>query len=100
MRFSAERSAYEAQILQLQHKVQEYENQIGQLLAEIDRVSAQSLEKMREVDSLKAKVTHGEDKYKLELSEARSQLEYFKATNYVHLNYLFSIMATFFLKGC
>lgn len=78
IRFSAERSAYETQIMQLQQKLEEFQESDETLRAEISEMRAQLEEKHREFDTLRARESSMATGRYQEMEELRKSLENFK----------------------
>jgi len=83
VKFGAERTAYETQILQLQQKVIDLENQTEMLMSENERITTLSLERLKEIELWRRKHGESDEDYVLQVSELKSQLEMFKSNNYV-----------------
>lgn len=69
MKFAAEKTAYETQILQLQQKVIDLENQVDMLLSENERITTLSMERLREIELWKRKRGQTDENYSQEISE-------------------------------
>ncbi len=83
VKFAAERTAYETQILQLQQKVVDLENQVEMFMSENERITTLSLERLKEVELWRKKHGQSDEDYTLQVTELRNQLEMFKSNNYV-----------------
>jgi len=59
------------------------ENQSEMLLAENERITTLSLERLREIEIWRKKHGESDEDYSLQVGELKSQLEMFKSNNYV-----------------
>lgn len=79
-KFSAERTAYETQILQMSQVVSDLEHQIHILQSENERVTNLSIQRLSVIEELKH--NSNEDAHRLEVHELRTQLEQLKSNSY------------------
>ena len=83
MKFGAERTAYETQIMQMKEQIEDLENELENLVHENDRVLSSSIEKKREIDHLRRKGGQADEEYTLEIGELKSQIEMYKSNSFV-----------------
>lgn len=83
IRFDAERTAYETQIIQLQHKVTELENIARNLQRDNERLTLLSNDRILEIDSMKKKYNELEEAYRLEVADLQAQLDLYKSNSFV-----------------
>lgn len=83
MKFAAERTAYETQIMQMKEQIEDLENEVENLMNENDRVLSSSIEKKREIDQLRRTRGQADEEYTLEIGELKSQIEMYKSNSFV-----------------
>ena len=83
IRFNAERTAYETQIIQLQNKVTELETFTKNLQKDNERLTYLSNDRILDIDGLKKRYNELEEAYRLEVGDLQSQLELHKSNSFV-----------------
>ena len=84
VKFGAERTAYETQIMQMRENILDLENEVENLMNENQRVLSSSIEKKRELEHLKRSRGQTEEDYTLEIGELKSQIEMYKSNTFVN----------------
>lgn len=78
IRFSAERSSYETQIMQLQQKLDELENKTDSKEKDINELRNRLEDKARELDNLRAREIASSSAKQQEIDDLKKQLEHTK----------------------
>jgi len=82
VKFGAERTAYETQILQMRENIVDLENEVESLMNENDRVLSSSINKKRELDQLKRSRGQVDEDHALEVGGLKSQIEMYKSNTF------------------
>jgi chromosome segregation ATPase len=81
IRFAAERSAFETQIMQLRQKLSEYELRIGDLSKENQRVNQLIVDKQKELQMISEKFSHERGGSSYEMEELKRELDMYRRQN-------------------
>ena len=92
IRFDAERSAKETEIMQLKEKESHLESQIVEFQKQIAELNANHSEKVYEYEQLRSKIKNVEGEYSDELDDLQKEIEYYKRLNIVNNLSLYNLI--------
>jgi len=82
LKSAAERTAYETQLAQYEMALNDLERQNTLLTGENERLNTLNVQRLEDIEKLKRRNVEGEEVYKLEVIELKSQIEIFKANTH------------------